>query len=74
MVTLTACGAKAEKDTENKGELKGEKIDKKESDVVSERTEEIDGQKVTIKTFKDGTELTLPEGINLDDVDIQGLD
>lgn len=73
-VPLTACGSKDKKAAEPTSELKGKKLDKKESDVVSERTEEVDGQKVTIKTFKDGTEMTVPQGVNLDDMDVQGLE
>ncbi|MGX7245879.1 hypothetical protein ACWOC1_13635 [Enterococcus quebecensis] len=72
-VTLTACGAK-EKDAGDKGQLSGKKFDKKESDVVSERNEVIDGQEMTVKTFSDGTEMTLPKGINLDDSEIQALE
>ncbi|WP_348921160.1 hypothetical protein [Enterococcus rotai] len=71
-IPLTACGSNGNKEADNKGELKGEKLKKSEDDVVSERTEVIDGEKMTIKTLKDGTEITLPEGINLDDVEMQG--
>ncbi|MEI5993640.1 hypothetical protein [Candidatus Enterococcus mansonii] len=73
VVTLAACGSKENKKDEESPKM-GEKLDKKESDVVSERTEVIDGQEMTIKTFKDGTEVTLPKGINLDDVEIQRMD
>ncbi|ALS36775.1 putative small lipoprotein YifL [Enterococcus rotai] len=72
--TLTACGSKEKKDADNQGELKGEKMKKSEDDVVSERTEEVDGQKMIIKTLKDGSEIALPEGVDLDDVDMQAVD
>ena len=71
---LTACGSKEKKDADNPGGLKGEKIKKTEDDVVSERTEVIDGQKMVIKTLKDGSEIALPEGTDLGDVEIQGMD
>ncbi|MEI5993576.1 hypothetical protein [Candidatus Enterococcus mansonii] len=71
-VPLTACGNK-EKEAEQKSTTKGKKFDKKEADVVSERTEVIDGQEMTIKTFNDGTEITLPKGINLDEVEMEAI-
>ncbi|WP_348921159.1 hypothetical protein [Enterococcus rotai] len=74
LISLAACGNNEKKETKPKKELNGKKLKKSEEDVVSERTKEIDGEKVVVKTLKDGTEVALPEAFSLDDVDIQGFE
>lgn len=38
-----------------------------EKDVVSEEEEDINGEKFVIKTLKDGSSITLPAGMTIDD-------
>lgn len=65
---LTACSGNKEeaesKDSNGKGDpLAGIS----EKNVVSERKEEINGKEVTIKKFKDGSEIALPNGMTADE-------
>ena len=66
---LTACGGKAQKDSESEQQNSGQKLSSK--DVVSKKDKVVDGKEVTEYTMKDGAKIELPRDINLDDGDIE---
>lgn len=68
ILLLTACQdgnneTKTEKEAETNNPLAGIS----EKDVVSEEEVEIEGERMVIKKLKDGTNITLPPGMTIDD-------
>ncbi|WP_348921161.1 hypothetical protein [Enterococcus rotai] len=62
-------------DTDSKNTISKNESDPAEDpniEVVSKRTEKINGKEETIVTLRDGTEVVLPEGVNVDDLQIKG--
>ncbi|MBS7577591.1 MULTISPECIES: hypothetical protein [unclassified Enterococcus] len=66
MLVGTACsGGNGKKESEENQE--GQKLTSK--DVVSQKNDVLDGEEVTIYEMKDGSNIVLPRGVNMDDVD-----
>ncbi|MHC5250541.1 hypothetical protein [Enterococcus sp. HY326] len=64
MIVGTACnGSNSQEGTEdNQG---GQKLTSK--DVVSQKDEVLDGEEVTVYEMKDGSNVILPKGVDMDD-------
>lgn len=71
-LTLVGCSTPEEK-TESSSEAGGDNplAGLSEKDVVSEEIEEIGGEKMAVKTLKDGTTITLPEGMTIEEAQKQ---